>query len=75
MVMPAGKFKAKCLQIMDDIQKTHEEVLVTKHGRPVAKLVAVPAESTRALFGFLKGTVSYHGSILEPTGEKWNADK
>jgi len=39
----AGKFKAACLKIMDDVQATREPLVITKRGRPVAKLVPMPA--------------------------------
>lgn len=76
MKVPAGQFKAKCLQIMDELQKTHEEVTVTKHGRPVAKLVPCPPEEVaqRPIFGFMKGFISIHGNIVEPLGDKWDAE-
>jgi len=38
--MAAGKFKAECLAVMDEVSQTGEAVLITKHGKPVAKLVA-----------------------------------
>ncbi|MGK5090128.1 type II toxin-antitoxin system prevent-host-death family antitoxin [Bdellovibrionota bacterium FG-2] len=75
MKIAAGKFKAKCLSIMDDIQKNHEEVTVTKYGKPVAKLVPVEGdERTPPVFGFLKGSVSIHGDIIGPVGEKWDVE-
>ena len=37
--MPAGEFKARCLKVMDQVHKTREPVVITKHGKPVAKLV------------------------------------
>jgi prevent-host-death family protein len=37
--MPAGQFEARCLKVMDDVQSTREPVVITKNGRPVAKLV------------------------------------
>ena len=76
MKVPAGQFKAKCLQIMDELQKTHEEVTVTKHGKPVAKLVPCPSEETarRPIFGFMKGSVMIHGNIVESLGDPWNAE-
>jgi prevent-host-death family protein len=40
--IPAGEFKAKCLKLLDDVQRTGEELIVTKRGKPVARLV--PAE-------------------------------
>lgn len=70
--MSAAEFKARCLKVMDDVQATHETVLITKKGRPVAKLV--PAEPPRrALFGCLAGTVEIVGDIESPVdpAESW----
>jgi len=55
--VPAGVFKAKCLELMDEVERTHEEVIVTKYGRPVAKLVPVHGARRAPLFGRAKGTV------------------
>jgi prevent-host-death family protein len=70
--MPAGEFKTHCLSIMDSVQKTKEPVLITKHGRPVAKLVPAEEES-REFLGRLEGIVKIMGDIespIEPT-EAW----
>jgi prevent-host-death family protein len=70
--MSASEFKARCLKVMDDVQATRETVLITKKGRPVAKLV--PAETPRAaLFGCLAGTVEIAGDIESPVvpPESW----
>ena len=74
MNMPAGVFKAKCLQLMDDVQKYHKEIVITKFGKPVAKLVPVEEGKPKPLFGCMKGTVKIHGDIIAPTGEVWFAD-
>ncbi len=71
--MAAGKFKALCLQIMDEVELRREPVIITKHGRPVAKLVPVDQESPE-LFGFMKGSVVSQGDLLAPVGEAWDAD-
>jgi len=47
--MPAGSFKAKCLAIMDQVQAKHEAEVITKHGKPVAKLVPVRTNSSFCL--------------------------
>ncbi len=73
MNMPAGLFKAKCLQLMDDVQKYHKEITITKFGKPVAKLVPVKASKPKSAFGCMKGTLKIHGDIFS-TGEKWFAD-
>jgi prevent-host-death family protein len=70
--IPAGQFKARCLAIMDEVQAKREAVVITKRGKPVAKLV--PAEKEKDdIFGFLKGKVTVHGDIVGPilTPEEW----
>ena len=75
MQIPAGEFKAKCLKLMDDVMQFHEEILITKFGKPVARLVPVEKETKRPLFGFLKETVIIKGDIVSSIGEKWDADE
>lgn len=72
-MISAAKFKATCLELMDEVASTHREILITKRGKPVAKLVA--AGSPPALFGSLSGTVQIRGDIVSPTGEAWEADE
>ena len=73
MNMPAGIFKAKCLHLMDEVQKSHMEIVITKFGKPVAKLVPIEEIKPKSLFGCMKGTLKIHGDIMS-TGEKWFAD-
>lgn len=71
--VPAAEFKAKCLKIMERVAATGREVVVTKHGKPVARLV--PAESSATAFvGRLRGTLGERGDLLEGTGETWDAE-
>ncbi len=72
--MPAGQFKAKCLQVMDDVEATREAVVITKKGRPVAKLVPATAPSDNFL-GKLSGVMKIVGDITEPVEnpETWDA--
>ena len=74
MIIAAGKFKALCLKIMDQVQETHKEVVITKRGRPVAKLVPIDRPAPQPLFGWLEDGVVINGDIVAPTGEKWEAD-
>ena len=71
--VPASLFKDSCLQLLDRVQQTREEIVVTKYGRPVAKLVAF--ERTQpGLFGYLAGSVTIHSDIVAPLGEPWDAE-
>jgi len=75
MKMSAAEFKSKCLKIMDEVNKTHEEVIITKHGNPVAKLVPFSKLPSKSFYGYLKDTVKVTGDITEPIDELWDADK
>lgn len=74
-IIAAGEFKAKCLHVLDEVSKTHEPVTVTKRGKPVARVVPIPAE-TGSSYGIARGTISYaENDDLLSTGEAWDADK
>ena len=70
----AGEFKAKCLHLLDEVQQTRKPIVITKRGRPVAKVVPVE-EEVPSVFGWMKGTGRIVGDIVGPTGEKWDADE
>lgn len=70
--LAAAEFKARCLELMDRVRETGAEYVVTKHGKPVAKLVPICADSTD-LIGSLKGKIEIHGDILS-TGIEWDAE-
>jgi len=63
--MGASEFKARCLRVMEEVRTRRESVLITKKGRPVARIV--PAEKPREdVFGCLKGIVRITGDIESP---------
>ena len=72
--MAAGEFKAKCLKVMDRVNATREPVVITKKGRPIAKLVPVDP-SGQDFFGCLAGTIEIVGDIESPVEppEAWEA--
>ncbi len=74
MEIAAGVFKARCLKLMDRVARTHEEITVTKRGKPVARLVPVDSSPERPLFGYLRGKGEIRGDIVAPTGETWEAE-
>ncbi len=67
--IPAAKFKEQCLSILDRVGE--EGIVITKRGKPVAKLVPIRTESAE-LIGKLRGRLKVKGKILS-TGLKWNA--
>jgi prevent-host-death family protein len=70
--MAAGEFKVHCLAVMDEVQSKRQAVLITKRGKPVAKLVPVEQEKDD-IFGFLKGKVKVTGDVVSPalSPEEW----
>lgn len=70
--MAAGAFKTHCLAVMDEVAAKRKSVVITKHGKPVAKLVPVDTEEDD-IFGFMKGKGRICGDIVSPvlTPEEW----
>lgn len=71
--VPASAFKDSCLRLIDRVRQTREEIVVTKYGRPVAKLVAFE-EGMAPLFGHLAGSVTIHGDVVAPVKVEWDAE-
>jgi prevent-host-death family protein len=77
--MAAGEFKARCLAILDEVNRTGEPVIVTKRGKPVARvdlpyaIAKSESDSPDSLFGCLKGMATITGDIVgsEFTDEEW----
>jgi prevent-host-death family protein len=70
--MKASEFKAKCLQLMDDVAETGEPVVVTKNGRPISRLEPFRDRPT-TLFGSLSGAIEITGDIVSPCDVDWEA--
>lgn len=64
----AAKFKEQCLSILDHLDP--EGVVITKHGKPVARLIPIE-RAAGELIGSLRGRIRIKGDILS-TGVKWN---
>lgn len=71
--VPAAQFKAHCLSLLERVRQSRRPIIVTKHGRPVAKVVPLRTQP-RVILGFSKGTVKILGDIVAPTGERWDVD-
>jgi prevent-host-death family protein len=65
----AAKFKEQCLSLLDEVDE--EGLVITKRGKPVAKLIPIRAESA-SLIGSLRGKLKIKGDI-HSTGAKWDA--
>jgi prevent-host-death family protein len=63
--MPAGSFKIHCLSVMDEVKAKRETIVITKHGKPVVKLVPVE-EGADEIYNFLSGKGTITGDVISP---------
>lgn len=72
--LTAAEFKAKCLSLMDDVAATGDSVLITKRGKPIARLVPVQ-DVPETLVGFWREEVESVGDVVSPAAPAWNAER
>ena len=70
----ATEFKARCLELMDQVEKTGNAIVITKRGRPVARLAPVMTRR-RSVVGALKGHIRITGDIVAPIDVPWDAGR
>lgn len=70
--IPAGEFKARCLTLMEDVRSTKRSLVITKRGKPVAKLVPIE-EPEDDFIGRLKGVFEVVGDLDADPPEKWES--
>ena len=64
--IPATEFKAKCLELMDRVAERQETFVITKRGKPVARLVPLKHRQKNSIFGWLRARGSIEGDIVSP---------
>jgi prevent-host-death family protein len=74
MNINAAQFKAKCLKLIDEVAATRKPLIITKRGKPLAKLVPIQDEAPTGLFGYMKGTVQILGDIVNVPHDAWAAE-
>ncbi len=73
--VPAAEFKATCLELMDRVRETGAEYVVTKHGKPVARLVPYAAPRRKTISGALKGSLLKYERPFDPIDDEWDISK
>jgi prevent-host-death family protein len=68
----ASEFKAKCLKLMDEVNETGDVLVITKNGKPVARLL--PERTRPSPFGRAEGKIRIHGDIIGPFFEEWGEE-
>ena len=72
--VPAGEFKAKCLNLIDEVAETRNPLVITKRGKPMVQVIPMPAKH-RDIVGSMKGSVTILGDIIAPLDVEWDAMK
>ena len=67
----ATHFKTHCLKLLEEVRRTRQPLVVTRHGRPVAEIG--PPALPDAVVNALRGSVLYQEDLLSPLGEKWDS--
>ena len=71
--LSATEFKARCLALLENVRRTGEPVEITRHGKPVARIVPCTKDSA-GFINPLKGSILFPKDIVAPTGEHWDAE-
>ena len=61
-----SEFKAKCLRLIEQVDKTRQPLRITRHGRPIAELIPAGPDRKRKFLGDMAGTVEILGDIVSP---------
>ena len=69
--IPAGEFKARCLALLDEVRDSGQEIVVTKRGRAVARVVPMEGRKPAPLHG----SIVREGDLLSPIDEPWDAER
>lgn len=66
-------FKAHCLQYLEQASSLKIECVVTKRGKPIAKLIPIESQSPSLEFGSMRGSGSIKGDVIDPINTDWEA--
>jgi len=69
--IPAGEFKIHCLRLLEEVARTGMSFVVTKRGRPVARITPVAGKEPASL----TGSILEEGDLISPIGEAWKSGR
>ena len=72
-IIKASEFKAKCLHLMDVVNETNEEIIITKNGKPVSRLLPYKKQ-VPSLFGLDKARIHSSDDLIEADDSQWEAE-
>ena len=72
--VPVTKFKAQCLEMVETVHRKRTSIIISKRGKPVAKLVPLEVGPAPRLYGSMKGTLREIGDIMAPIEDEWQVN-
>ena len=66
-----AEFKTECLHLINKVNETNEEIIITKNGKPISRLVPY---KTNTLFGLHKDSICSADDLIAPIEDEWNAN-
>jgi prevent-host-death family protein len=73
--IPATRAKAQLLDLLDTVSTRRTSIVISKRGKPVARLVPIEEMPQGPLFGRMKGTLTILGDIVSPDPEAWDSER
>ena len=70
----SAEFKSRCLELVDRVKESRTEVIVTRHGRPVARLVPFDGVEPQSLVGSMANSVLRFDAPFDPVPAAWSLD-
>ncbi len=70
----SADFKARCLELIDHVSEARAEYVVTRHGRPMARLVPVERKASTTFIGSMTGSVLGYDAPFEPVPGAWHVN-
>jgi prevent-host-death family protein len=74
MEVSTTKFKENCLELIDEVYTSHTEIVITKHGEALAKLVSIQNKTSKPFVGSLTGVGETVGDLCESFEDEWELD-
>lgn len=70
----SAEFKARCLELVDHVSEARAEYVVTRHGRPMARLVPIKRKASTTFIGSMQGSVLGYDAPFEPVPGAWDVN-
>lgn len=71
----ASNLKARCAAVLDEVVRKRQAIVITRHGRVIARLIPIEEEKPASVFGCTRGSITVKGDIITPIEADWEASR